>query len=1059
MRNLKRALSLAMASIMLLGMMVVGTSAKGLDDFSDAADIVNEDAVAVTSAIGIFDGYEDGEFKPENVVTRGEAAVIIAKILYGGDVNVDQFKDQKLFTDVPDWAEGYVNLCASLGIIAGYGDGKFGTNDTVTTAQMALMLSRALGYFQNDSELGDNWILAATAKATQLGMYGNLTLSATAGLTRDNVAEMVFNTLTNAVTVEYNSTFNMYYTTGADWTAGVEFNYRQTLGYKNFDLVYKDADNDAFGRPSTIWGTGTLSSNAVDDDGNLISNRVNISSSNEIISAVNESNQEWTGKVTQEALYDATGRSYVNGDYAWEVYVDGEPVEDYDESKIDKDEDDKDFLNLEDSGANETGNGVLTQLFIDEDYDVGNKDGKVTVVVIHTYVAEVYSAEDGVVTLTPLGEDPIGNGDNEFETTLAFEDDDIVYYTYSVEKDEIQSVAQADRIEGEVTRVRANNADSNGDNFTVDGNVYNYNFIVPSGTSSRLTTANVDNDVVAYLDAYGYVIYIDESAVTYDYAYVLSMGHLNNQYGGSDTYYARLVLTDGTLVRVETDEDDTSLQNYIVSYSVDRDGVYSLTGRSNAAIAGADDLRIENGVASMNINGRYTANSNTVFIVAESDNDLDEYDYTVYTGVRNVPDIDGDSSTKAVVATDNNSRVAKVVFIQDADVAGTDDVIFVRADKQANLERDSEIGNYYIINAVVDGQRTTLNVKQNSSAADVLVKGEFNTIDNRRTVMALKSITTNSDGLVTSVRAYDVVNASGDGYDIATGTRKAENQTVGMGYNDTEYYGYTDDVVVVRYSTSNAFSISRISSIRDDSDDGVVYVLDGDTLIGICIIEDRNAAEKPDERPVEPQEGTVTVTNSDKLTVTGATTITSEAGTTLTIAANEGYTIESIACEGATAIVEGLNSWTVVIPAGTEDVTVTVTVTEDTYNVTAPDGYTVNIRTLGAQSAANVTLTANEAGAAATSIAVVNATGELTLNEGTGTEAVWDNSSIGSEIEFKTAQRLAVDGKVYDAEDGSEIEAYADTVTKVYYIIEAATQAVWTGTISNATGNVTFTVQ
>ena len=38
MRNLKRALSLALASVMLLGMMVVGSSAKGLDDFSDNAE-------------------------------------------------------------------------------------------------------------------------------------------------------------------------------------------------------------------------------------------------------------------------------------------------------------------------------------------------------------------------------------------------------------------------------------------------------------------------------------------------------------------------------------------------------------------------------------------------------------------------------------------------------------------------------------------------------------------------------------------------------------------------------------------------------------------------------------------------------------------------------------------------------------------------------------------------------------------------------------------------------------------------------------------------------------
>ena len=42
MRNLKRALSLALASVMLLGMMVVGSSAKGIDDFTDKAEIVKK---------------------------------------------------------------------------------------------------------------------------------------------------------------------------------------------------------------------------------------------------------------------------------------------------------------------------------------------------------------------------------------------------------------------------------------------------------------------------------------------------------------------------------------------------------------------------------------------------------------------------------------------------------------------------------------------------------------------------------------------------------------------------------------------------------------------------------------------------------------------------------------------------------------------------------------------------------------------------------------------------------------------------------------------------------
>ena len=253
MRNLKRALSLALASVMLLGMMVVGSSAKGIDDFTDKAEIVNQDAVAVTSAIGMFEGYEDGSFGPENVVTRAEMAVIICTMLYGAGVNVNQFAETNVFTDVPAWAEGYVNLCSSLGIVAGVGDGKFDPNATVTTAQAVLMLCRALGYFQSAADFGSDWMLAATAKGTALGLYGDLKLTANAGLTRDNVAELVFNALTKAVPVQYNELLGVYYNENQGIIYSLEFNYLQTLGYKNFDLVYKTNTETIYGRPATTW--------------------------------------------------------------------------------------------------------------------------------------------------------------------------------------------------------------------------------------------------------------------------------------------------------------------------------------------------------------------------------------------------------------------------------------------------------------------------------------------------------------------------------------------------------------------------------------------------------------------------------------------------------------------------------------------------------------------------------------------------------------------------------------------------------------------------------------
>ena len=199
MRNLKRALSLAVASVMLLVLMVVGTGAVSVDDFADADQIASEnlEAATITTGLGIFAGA-DGNFLPDQPVTRAEMATIICKMLYGNEVNADNFKGAGTFQDTASyqsgWAEGYINMCASLGIVSGYNESAFGPGDTVTTWQASLMLQRALGYWAEGDPNSINE-LAVTTKGTQLGMYGDLTLSANAPLSREDVAVMAFNAL------------------------------------------------------------------------------------------------------------------------------------------------------------------------------------------------------------------------------------------------------------------------------------------------------------------------------------------------------------------------------------------------------------------------------------------------------------------------------------------------------------------------------------------------------------------------------------------------------------------------------------------------------------------------------------------------------------------------------------------------------------------------------------------------------------------------------------------------------------------------------------------------
>ena len=76
MRNLKRALSLTLASVMLLGMMVIGTSAAS---FNDADDIENVTAATILQDLGIMQGTGAGALNPEGTASRAHFAVFMQR--------------------------------------------------------------------------------------------------------------------------------------------------------------------------------------------------------------------------------------------------------------------------------------------------------------------------------------------------------------------------------------------------------------------------------------------------------------------------------------------------------------------------------------------------------------------------------------------------------------------------------------------------------------------------------------------------------------------------------------------------------------------------------------------------------------------------------------------------------------------------------------------------------------------------------------------------------------------------------------------------------------------
>ncbi len=94
----------------------------------------------------VIKGYKDGTFRPNQQVTRGQVASIIANVL---DLNTENISDPG-FLDVTSDNSHYRGIAALVeaGIIDGYGDGTFRPNAPLTRAQMAKILVKAFQFQQ-----------------------------------------------------------------------------------------------------------------------------------------------------------------------------------------------------------------------------------------------------------------------------------------------------------------------------------------------------------------------------------------------------------------------------------------------------------------------------------------------------------------------------------------------------------------------------------------------------------------------------------------------------------------------------------------------------------------------------------------------------------------------------------------------------------------------------------------------------------------------------------------------------------------------------------------------
>ncbi len=608
---MKKFLSLVLALTMMMSLVTINAGAK---EFTDDEDQNYDEAIAVISEIGVVDGYEDGSFKPQGTLTRGAAAKIICNLILGPTTAGELHADTAPYKDVPtsNTFSGYIAYCAKEGIISGYADGTFRPSAGLTGYAFMKMLLGALGYdAENEGYTGANWSINVAKQAIGIGLNNSLVdeFNGVDQVTREEAALYAFNTL-KATMVDYDqkitTTINgvdVVISQGTakpvDWSEGsnrdgnIKDDGYVQFAEEYFPKLYLDNTTDAFGRPAREW----------EYSGNTVGTYVN----HDILK------KEFTTEVTGRDLYDVLGKSTID-DYEFLISVDGETEKNvlgdafFTEDNI---------LRSNTKGVGGTGNGVLTQVYVDTD----NKD--VYIAVINTYLAvatDDYNEKKDEATYTVWSLENKGtSSDKTLVKALPAKSTDAAInldLTVSGEDFAIEEVKEDDIVlvhvaEGEIKEIMEPEvlseveitAFKNGSWITVDGEQYDYNDAIQydddvlddyDDTNMKDTTYNV------YLDAYGYAIGVEVVEESSNYLFLTGMDGSNSNLSNRNVD-ANVIFTDGTMATVTVNFKDSenaaggsltpgALMNTWCKYTVNGDKVYTLTeiADSKATFENAD---------------------------------------------------------------------------------------------------------------------------------------------------------------------------------------------------------------------------------------------------------------------------------------------------------------------------------------------------------------------------------------------------------------------------------------------------------------------------------------
>ena len=804
MRNLKRTLSLALAAVMLMGMMVVGAGAASRD-FTDADEIKNVEAVDVMVALGILEGGDKGDFQPNSILTREQAAKIICYLLLGTEAADKLTTNSTVFKDVAAdrWSAPYIGYCVNLGILAGDGNGNFFPEGKLNGAAFGKMLLVALGYDPAiEKYVGSDWMINVASDVIEAGISPKgLVLSN--DLSRQDAAQMAFQTLT-ANTVKYASKGTTII--GSDGmqvivgnTPAEKIDNSKADDYRTFDEKTDDRDTvqqfcekyfpdlkkdtttaknikDDFARPGYAW---TYDKDVVAFVADTpVATYAGADFDKDAVKALNE---DYTGLAEADVYYNGGKDSGVDLAKLQESIL-GYNIEVYANS------DDK-----------------VTAIVVTEPYVVEvtaintDDDDKVTDVDLTVYEAGYYLQHSKAYASITV--DAKEDADAYAMIKDYAEEDVFMAFLkpgWDVATDMDATFLAVDDVETLEGKVTTSSITGNYEGWVkIDGTKYE---LANEYSQKKIETGS---EGTFYLYN-GYIVHYDgTSAASEDYLYVVRANTKEGTWKDDDTYYAEVVYADGTSEVITTKDlvEDSKYQAYSYKYNEKKD-YYELTEVGNKVTA-----TIEKGKTA--IGGGYTADSQTVYVSIKLDGT--GFDSAkVYTGYKNVPSMSGD----AYVVTSGTSKTADYVFIVGGVItASPSDLIYIAKEENPALVEDADLGTYYIYKAVVNGEIVEIMVDATTENANAL-EGLY------------RSYAVDDDGIYS-----ELTPAKTEEKDFYKTTGKfvgAANEVITVGEDGT--MPYAADAAVYVVDADGAITTGRID--RNYSDlASILYTVDSDGAV------------------------------------------------------------------------------------------------------------------------------------------------------------------------------------------------------------------------------------